>query len=257
MKEINSCFLNSLLSKTIMNKIPVILSWSGGKDSSYTLHQLLIDGRYEVKYLLSTINGVYKRLSMHGVREELIEAQAKSIGIPLLKVYVYEANNAEYEKQMGDMLLKVKSEGINTVAFGDIFLEDLRIYREEKMKQAGMDCLFPIWKQDTKWLVKDFIDKGFKTCTCCINDGYLDESWCGRLIDENFVKELPPAVDPCGENGEFHSFCFEGPIYKSPVSIITGEKTYKALVLNTKDHPTPIKDAGTKGFWFCDLLMQA
>ena len=107
-----------------MNKIPVILSWSGGKDSSYTLHQLLIDGRYEVKYLLSTINGVYKRLSMHGVREELIEAQAKSIGIPLLKVYVYEASNAEYEKQMGDMLLKVKSEGINTVAFGDIFLED-------------------------------------------------------------------------------------------------------------------------------------
>jgi len=239
-----------------MNKIPVILSWSGGKDSSYTLHQLLSDGRYEVKYLLSTINGVYKRLSMHGVREELIEAQARSIGIPLLKVYVYEANNAEYEKQMGDMLLKVKSEGINTVAFGDIFLEDLRIYREEKMKQAGMDCLFPIWKQDTKWLVKDFIDKGFKTCICCINDGYLDESWCGRLIDENFVKELPPAVDPCGENGEFHSFCFEGPIYKSPVSIIAGEKTYKALVVNTKEQHTRIKDAGTKGFWFCDLLMQ-
>jgi uncharacterized protein (TIGR00290 family) len=239
-----------------MNKIPVVFSWSGGKDSSYALHLLLNDERYEIKYLLSTINGVYKRLSMHGVREELIEAQAKSIGIPLLKVYVYEANNAEYEKQMGDMLLKVKSEGINTVAFGDIFLEDLRIYREEKMKKVGMDCLFPIWKQDTKWLVKDFIDKGFKTYTCCINDGYLDESWCGRLIDEGFVKELPPTVDPCGENGEFHSFCFEGPIYKTPISIIPGEKTYKALVLNTKDHPTPIKDVGTKGFWFCDLLLK-
>lgn len=239
-----------------MKKIPVILSWSGGKDSSYTLHRLQNDERYEVKYLLSTINGVYRRLSMHGVREELIEAQSKSIGIPLIKVYVYEANNAEYEKQMGEMLLNLKSEGIHIVAFGDIFLEDLRIYREEKMKQVGMECLFPIWKQDTKSLIKDFIDKGFKTYTCCINDGYLDKSWCGRLIDDSFVKELPPAVDPCGENGEFHSFCFEGPIYKSPVSIIAGETTYKALVLNTKDHPTPIKDADTRGFWFCDLLMQ-
>lgn len=239
-----------------MNRIPVILSWSGGKDSSYTLHQLLNDERYEVKYLLSTINGTYKRLSMHGVREKLIEAQARSIGIPLLKVYVYEASNAEYEKQMGDMLRKVKTEGISTVAFGDIFLEDLRVYREEKMKSIGMHCLFPIWKNDTTWLVNDFIAKGFKTYTCCINDGYLDESWCGRLIDENFIKELPSIVDPCGENGEFHSFCFEGPIYKMPITVITGEKTYKALVLNTKDHPTPIKDVGTKGFWFCDLLLK-
>lgn len=239
-----------------MNKIPLILSWSGGKDSSYTLHQLLNDGRYEVKYLLSTVNGTYKRLSMHGVREELIEAQARSIGISLLKVYVYEASNAEYEQQMNNMLLKAKSEGINTVAFGDIFLEDLRIYREEKMKSIGMNCLFPIWKKDTAWLVKDFIAKGFKTYTCCINDGYLDESWCGRLINESFIKELPSTVDPCGENGEFHSFCFEGPIYKMPVSIIQGEKTYKELLLKTKDHPTPIKDVGTKGFWFCDLLLK-
>ena len=239
-----------------MNKIPVILSWSGGKDSSYTLHQLLNDERYEVKYLLSTVNGTYKRLSMHGVREELIEAQARSIGIPLLKVYVYEASNAEYEQQMNNMLLKAKSEGINTVAFGDIFLEDLRIYREEKMKSIGMNCLFPIWKKDTAWLVKDFIAKGFKTYTCCINDGYLDESWCGRLINESFIKELPSTVDPCGENGEFHSFCFEGPIYIMPVSIIQGEKTYKELLLKTKDHLTPIKDVGTKGSWFCDLLLK-
>ena len=137
-----------------------------------------------------------------------------------------------------------------------IFLEDLRIYREEKMKSIGMNCLFPIWKKDTAWLVKDFIAKGFKTYTCCINDGYLDESWCGRLIDESFIKELPSTVDPCGENGEFHSFCFEGPIYKIPISIIQGEKTYKELLLKTKDHPTPIKDVGTRGFWFCDLLLK-
>lgn len=240
-----------------MKKEPIILSWSGGKDSSYTLHQLLNDERYEVKYLLSTINGTYKRLSMHGVREELIEAQASSIGVPLLKVYVYEASNTEYEQQMNAMLQKVKAEGINTVAFGDIFLEDLRLYREEKIKSVGMNCLFPIWKKDTKWLVNDFIESGFKTYTCCINDGYLDESWCGRLIDDGFIKELPSTVDPCGENGEFHSFCFEGPIFKTPLAVVKGEKTYKELLLKTKDHPTPIKDVGTKGFWFCDLLLQS
>src|SRR5688572_25084776 len=181
-----------------MMKIPIILSWSGGKDSSYTLNELLNDPRYEVKYLLSTINGNYKRLSMHGVREELIDEQALAIGIPLLKVYVYEANNAEYEQQMSAMLLRVKAEGITVVAFGDIFLEDLRLYRENKTNSIGMGCLFPIWKRDTTWLVSDFILKGFRTITCCINDGYLDESWCGRLIDNSFVKELPAIVDPCG-----------------------------------------------------------
>jgi uncharacterized protein (TIGR00290 family) len=239
-----------------MTKLPIILSWSGGKDGSYTLHTLLNDPRYEVKYLLSTINGNYKRLSMHGVREELIEAQANSTGIPLLKVYVYEADNAEYERQMTETLLKVKAEGINTVAFGDIFLEDLRQYREDKMKCIGMDCIFPIWKKDTQWLVKDFIEKGFKTITCCINDGYLDESWCGRVIDPAFIAELPPTVDPCGENGEFHSFCYEAPIFQQKINISIGEKTYKELLLKTKDHPTPVKDVGTKGFWFCDLLLQ-
>jgi uncharacterized protein (TIGR00290 family) len=239
-----------------MTKLPIILSWSGGKDSSYTLHTLLNDSRYEVKYLLSTINGNYKRLSMHGVREELIEAQANSTGIPLLKVYVYEADNAEYERQMTETLLKVKAEGINTVAFGDIFLEDLRQYREDKMKTIGMHCIFPIWKKDTQWLVKDFMEKGFKTITCCINDGYLDESWCGRIIDSAFVAELPPTVDPCGENGEFHSFCYEAPFFQKEINISIGEKTYKELLLKTKDHPTPVKDVGTKGFWYCDLLLQ-
>jgi uncharacterized protein (TIGR00290 family) len=239
-----------------MTKLPIILSWSGGKDSSYTLHTLLNDPRYEVKYLLSTINGNYKRLSMHGVREELIEAQANSTGIPLLKVYVYEADNAEYERQMTETLLKVKAEGINTVAFGDIFLEDLRQYREDKMKTIGMHCIFPIWKKDTQWLVKDFMEKGFKTITCCINDGYLDASWCGRVIDPAFIAELPPTVDPCGENGEFHSFCYEAPFFQKKINISIGEKTYKELFLKTKDHPTPVKDVGTKGFWYCDLLLQ-
>ncbi len=239
-----------------MSKIPAIFSWSGGKDSSYALHKVLQQGTYDVKYLLSTINGNYKRLSMHGVREALIEAQAESIGIPLLKAYVYEASNAAYEKQMQTILLQAKAENINHVIFGDIFLEDLRQYREQKMAQINMQCVFPIWKTDTQWMLHDFIAKGFKTITCCINDGYLNETWCGKMIDETFVKELPATVDACGENGEFHSYCFEGPIFKNKINIVTGEKTYKPLEIKFTNHPTPIKDVGTKGFWFCDLLLQ-
>ncbi|MDB5280651.1 MAG: hypothetical protein JWR61_5606 [Ferruginibacter sp.] len=239
-----------------MDKIPAIFSWSGGKDSSYALHKILKEGLYDVKYLLSTINGNFKRLSMHGVKEELIEAQADSIGIPLLKAYVYEASNAEYEKQMQEILLQARAENIHHVIFGDIFLEDLRQYREQKMAALDMQCVFPIWKTDTKWMVHDFISKGFKTITCCINDGYLNESWCGRLIDESFIDDLPQTVDPCGENGEFHSYCFEAPIFKKKINIVTGAKTYKALEIKFADHPTLIKETDTKGFWFCDLLNQ-
>jgi uncharacterized protein (TIGR00290 family) len=236
--------------------IPSIFCWSGGKDSSYALHKVLQEGVYNVKYLLSTFNGNYKRLSMHGVREELIEAQAASIGIPLLKAYVYEASNAEYEQQMKSILLQAKAEGINHVLYGDLFLEDLRAYRESKMNELDMHCVFPIWKTDTQWMINDFVAKGFQSVLCCINDGYLDESWVGRTIDQQFINELPSTVDPCGENGEFHSFCFQGPVFNYPIQIATGEKTYKALEIKTSDHPTPVKDAGTKGFWFCDLLLQ-
>jgi diphthamide synthase (EF-2-diphthine--ammonia ligase) len=118
-----------------------------------------------------------------------------------------------------------------------------------------MQCVFPIWKIDTAWLVDDFVAKGFKSYTCCINDGYLDESWAGRLINESFINELPSTVDPCGENGEFHSFCFDGPLFSEPISVSIGEKTYKPLLIKTTDHPTPIKDAGTNGFWFADIVL--
>lgn len=218
------------------------MAWSGGKDSAYALHQLMKDDRYEPRFLLSTINGNNHRLSMHGVREELIEAQAASIGIPLLKVYVYGGTNEEYENCMKQELLKAKDKGIDTIAFGDIFLEDLRTYREEQMRKIGMHCLFPIWKADTNQLVRNFIDDGFKTITCCIHDGFLNESWCGKMIDEKFISDLPAGVDPCGENGEFHSFCYEGPIFSSPLSIAAGEKIYKKIDMNSN------------GFWFCDLL---
>ncbi|HEY4935156.1 MAG TPA: ATP-binding protein, partial [Puia sp.] len=192
---------------------------------------------------------------MHGIREELIEAQAASIGIPLLKVYVFEGNNKEYEEQMKDMLLKVKARGIDKIAFGDIFLEDLKSYRENQMGQIGMDCLFPIWKTNTLQLVQNFIREGFKTYTCCINDGYLDKHWCGRIIDERFVEDLPSGIDPCGENGEFHSFSIDGPIYRKPLSIIIGEKIYKPIDIVHRDQSTSAGTIDTKGFWYCDVLL--
>ena len=218
------------------------MAWSGGKDSAYALYQLMKSEQYEPRFLLSTINGNNHRLSMHGVREELIEAQADSIGIDLLKVYVYEGTNDEYENCMQKEFLKVKAYGVGTVAFGDIFLEDLKAYREEQMRKIGMDCLFPIWKKDTHQLVRNFIHEGFKTLTCCVNNAYFDQNWCGKLLDEKFITDLPAGVDPCGENGEFHSFCFEGPIFKKKLSIITGEKVFRK------------PDMNSNGFWYCDLL---
>ena len=240
-----------------MEKIPAIFAWSGGKDSSYALHKILQEGIYDVKYLLSTINGTYKRLSMHGIKEELIEAQADRIGIPLLKVYVYEDNNAEYEAQMEKMLLKVKEENIHHVIFGDIFLEDLRKYREEKMAAINMKCVFPLWKIDTKWLVNDFIHQGFKTVICCVNDAYLDQSWCDRIIDKKFLEDLPNTVDPCGENGEFHSFCFSAPIFKQAIAFLPNEKVYKPLKIKKEDItcPIPNTETPTKGFWYSDLIL--
>jgi uncharacterized protein (TIGR00290 family) len=226
-------------------KEPIILSWSGGKDSAYALYKLMNDERYEVKYLLSTFNVNFKRLSMHGVKEELVDAQAESIGISLIKVYVYGNSNGEYEMQMKAALLSIKEEGINKIAFGDIFLEDLKDYRETMMHAVGMECIFPLWKNDTTILVNDFIAKGFKTYTCCINDAYLDESWAGRLVDHSFLQALPATVDPCGENGEFHTFCADGPVFKSAIPIKLSDKIYKPL-------ETAV-DTKTKGFWYCDM----
>ena len=225
-----------------------IFSWSGGKDSAYCLNKVLSEGLYEVQYLLTSLNGQFKRVSMHGVREELLDVQAESIGIPLLKVWVTEGTNEEYEKQMEAILLNAKAEGIEHVIFGDIFLEDLRVYRENNLARVDMKGVFPLWKMDTAWLINDFIDKGFKTVTCCVNDGFLDESWVGRSIDRPFVEQLPPNIDPCGENGEYHTFCYEGPVFRKKIDFTVGEKVYKPLSIQTTD------DATTKGFWFCELL---
>lgn len=235
-------------------KRKAIFSWSGGKDSSYCLYKVLSEDVFDVKYLLTTVNSNFKRVSMHGVREELLDMQVEAIGIPLLKVKVSEGTNTEYERQMEALLLKAKSEGIETVIFGDIFLEDLRSYRESNLAKVGMSAAFPIWKTNTNSLIQDFFKNEFKTITCCVNDGYLNEDWVGREIDQVFVNDLPNNVDVCGENGEYHTFCYAGPIFKNEIKFKIGEKVYKPLELKTKDDSNCATNTITKGFWFVDLV---
>lgn len=237
-----------------MNKPKAIFCWSGGKDSAYCLHKVLTEKQYDVRYLLTTLNAEVKRVSMHGIREELLESQAEAIGVPLVKVWVTEGTNKEYETQMENVLLQTKSDGIDYVIFGDIFLEDLRIYRENNLSKIGMKGVFPLWKMDTTFVINDFIRQQFKTVICCTNDGYMGEEWAGREIDNSFLEHLPSGVDPCGENGEFHTFCFEGPIFKMKINFKLGEKVYKALEMKTSSDGAHNVNNATKGFWFCDIL---
>lgn len=237
-----------------MSKPKVIFCWSGGKDSAYCLHRVLKEERFEVRYLLTTVNDQFKRISMHGVREELLDRQAESLGIPLLKVRVTEGSNSEYEEKMAAALLQGKVEGVGQVIFGDIFLADLRAYREENLARIGMKAVFPLWKMNTGMLIQDFIRLGFQSVICCANDGYLGEEWVGTEIDPSFVNRLPAGVDPCGENGEYHSFCYDGPLFRDKIGFTVGEKIYRPLEIRTAGNcslPAPVE---TKGFWFCDLL---
>jgi len=229
-----------------MGKPKAIFCWSGGKDSAYALHQAMVENRFEIIALLTTLNERHRRISMHGVREELLDQQAEAIGLRLEKVWVKEGTNLEYERAMQEKLLSLKMEGVSHVLFGDIFLEDLRTYREDNLKRAGLEGVFPIWKRDTAALVLEFLKEGFETITCCVSSQFLDEGFLGRIIDEQFLLQLPGSVDPCGENGEFHSFCYKGPVFKKGIRFSTGEKIFKPV--------TELGVNGDHGFWFIDLI---
>ena len=202
----------------------IYLSWSGGKDSSLALHEIRKAGIYNVAGLITTITEDYDRISMHGVRVALLEQQAESLGVPLKKIFIpKEATNEIYEARMRALLEAGLRQGIDAVAFGDIFLEDLKIYREKNLAQLNMKGLFPIWKRDSAELAQTFINLGFKAELACIDTLHLDPSFAGRLYDQNLLRDLPAGVDPCGENGEFHSFAFDGPIFKHPIAHTLGE----------------------------------
>jgi uncharacterized protein (TIGR00290 family) len=215
----------------------LVLSWSGGKDSAISLYELRRSKQYEVVGLLTTITRDYDRVSMHGVRRILLEQQAESVGIPLRKILIPKGcTNEIYERLLAEEMEQFKRKGVFQVAFGDIFLQDLKAYREQNLAKVGMQGVFPIWKRDSRELVESFINLCFKSIITTCDPRVIGEEFCGRVIDKQFLSELPASVDPAGENGEFHSFAFDGPIFRRPVSFTVGEKVPR------------------DGFWFCDLV---
>jgi uncharacterized protein (TIGR00290 family) len=201
-----------------------LLAWSGGKDSALSLFEVRREGLAEVVGLLTTITEDFGRVSMHGIRKELLDRQARALGLPLHPVFIpKDCPNELYEERMEETLGRLRSEGIETVVFGDIYLEDLRRYREEHLARIGMRGLFPLWKQDTLLLAHRFIDLGFRAHIVCVDSHALDGSFVGRAFDKRLLVELPPTVDPCGEKGEFHSFVYDGPIFSQAVAHGLGE----------------------------------
>lgn len=208
-------------------KEPIILSWSGGKDSSMALYELLRQGDYDVT-LLTTVTDAYGRISMHGVREAFLEEQAQALGCRLEKVYITPGgSNAEYEEKMAEVMGRYKQLGVSKAAFGDLFLEDIREYREKNLEQLGMTAIFPLWGRETKELADTFIDLGFQAVITCVDTRVLDADLAGRLFDREFLANIPGDIDPCGENGEFHSFVFAGPIFKQTIDFSIGEKVLR------------------------------
>jgi uncharacterized protein (TIGR00290 family) len=225
-----------------LNKDPmktVLMSWSGGKDSCMALYEIQKTQSYRVAALLTTITEDFERISMHGVRRVLLERQAEALGLPLAQVLITkDATNQEYETKMIEACSSYRNSGIDTVVFGDLFLEDIKAYRDQFLARHKLQGLYPVWLRDTTEFIRQFIALGFKAVTTCVDGKVLDPSFAGIIIDENFLAALPSSVDPCGENGEFHTFVFDGPNFKEAVKFSLGERVQR--------------DA----FWFRDLVPQ-
>ncbi|SRR6266404_2407084 len=215
----------------------VVMSWSGGKDSCLALYEIQKAREYTVSALLTTVTRDYDRISMHGVRRLLLERQAAALGLRLHEVFITkDATNDEYELKMAEAFSLYREKGIDSVVFGDLFLEDIRTYRDQFLARHDMHGIYPVWMRHTTEFINEFIGLGFKAVITCISSEVLDQSFAGMMIDENFLAALPPSIDPCGENGEFHTYVFDGPNFAEPVKFSVGEK-----VLRGK-------------FWFCDLI---
>jgi uncharacterized protein (TIGR00290 family) len=217
---------------------PVIISWSGGKDSALALAESLRDDSYEVMGLLTTVTRDYDRISMHGVRRALLWEQAVSLRLPLTEAVIGAgASNTEYEAAFAASLAEFRAAGVRRVVFGDLFLADIRAYRERQLAALGMQCLFPVWGRDTTKLAGEFVAAGYRAVLCCVDPRRLDGPFCGREFDAALLGDLPEGVDPCGENGEFHTFVYDGPIFDRPVACRRGEVVSR------------------DGFWYCDLVV--
>lgn len=239
-----------------MDKKICIFNWSGGKDSTLALHYVLQDPSIEIRYLVTTVTEKYNRVSMHGVREALLIAQAESIGIPLYQIRLGEMPDMEtYDQSMAFHLAKFRKEGITHSIFGDIFLEDLRAYRENKLKEVGLSAIFPLWKRDTRDLIDEFLKLTYKTIIVCTQSDL--ENFCGEVVTSTLIDALPPNIDSCGENGEFHTFAFEGPIFRNKIPFTIGEKvfrTYPAPTSKADSADVCNAESGVSGFWYIDLV---
>lgn len=203
----------------------IVLSWSGGKDSAMALWELRRQGAYDVTALVSVMTEEDDRITMHGITRCLLEQQAAAIGLPLELVYVpRHPSNQVYLARLNQVLERFRGEGIRKVAFGDLYLDDLRDFREENLENIGMEAVFPLWHRDTRELSQAFLNAKFKAIVVCVDDQTLDAAFTGRLYDRHFLGDLPITVDPCGENGEFHTFVFDGPMFHQPVAITAGSR---------------------------------
>lgn len=211
-----------------MKKRKTLVSWSTGKDSAWALHVLQNDPSIDVVGLVCTTNEKFDRVAVHGVRIELLKQQAESANLPLYTIPIpYPCNNDEYVSAMKSFISDAKKQGVEHLAFGDLFLRDVRSYRENLLKETGITPLFPIWGCSTKMLSKQMISSGLKAIITCINPKQIAKEFVGREFNESFLNDIPENVDPCGENGEFHSFAFEGPMFQNPIKVILGETVFR------------------------------
>lgn len=211
--------------------------WSGGKDSTLALEAALADPRLTIERLVTTVTADYDRISMHGVRRTLLEQQADALGIPLSVATIpVGCTNAIYEASLGAVLRPLASSGITHIVCGDLFLADIREYRERTLAEHGLTALFPLWLRDTAVVARDFIARGFEATTCCVDPKQMPGELVGRRYDAAFLAELPATADPCGENGEFHTFVSNGPIFRRPVAVRVGDRVERG------------------GFWFADIV---
>lgn len=242
-----------------MKKAKAFLNWSGGKDALFALHQLQAGEEYTVDCLLTTVNKANNRVSMHGLPLALVEEQTKSIGIPLRPVFLEpDISLEDYNRVMDRHLSDLKSQGYTHSIFGDILLDDLKKHREQQLEKIGLTGVFPLWKRNTKTLPIDFLQSGYKAIVVVVNDKVLDRSFCGRNFDQSFLKDLPAGVDPCGENGEFHTFVYDGPLFEYPVSFdLNGvvEKLYQPSSKSDESQKDCYKapEKWDIKFWFADL----
>ncbi len=200
------------------------LSWSSGKDSAFALHEVRRAGELDIVGLLTTVTAAYGRVSMHGVRTELLDAQAAATGLPVHRIEIpAPCTNDEYERRLTDSLRAARQDGVTHVVFGDLYLADVRAYRERVLAPLGLVPVFPLWLRDTRALARDMVAAGLRAHLTCIDPRHLDRSFAGRVFDERLLADLPASVDPCGENGEFHTFVTQGPMFERPIDVQVGE----------------------------------